>query len=261
MQKLFKNLWILSTLFIMMTGITMANDNQSTITNKKILLIVTNHSKYPTRADTTGLWVTELTHFYDVMKEAGFEMDLASPLGGKTPLDERSQGWMYMDKSAKAHLADPAFMDKLNNTIPASQINPSEYFAIYFTGGHGTMWDFRGNPNLKRIAEQIYNQGGYVTSVCHGAAGLLNLTLPDGKPLIAEKKVTGFSDTEESLAGLKNEVPFFLQDQMEALGANYHKALIPFMSYAITDGRLVTGQNPNSGKAVAEALLKAMKEN
>lgn len=228
---------------------------------KKILVIVTNHSKYRTRTDTTGLWVTELTHFYDVMKEAGFQMDFVSPLGGVTPLDERSQGWMYLDKEAKAHLADPSFMQKLNNTKAAATVNPPEYFAIYFTGGHGTMWDFKGNPDLKKISEEIYNNGGYVTSVCHGAAGLLNLTLPDGKPLIAGRKVTGFSNIEESLAGLKGEVPFFLQDEMEALGADYHKALIPFTSYAIADGRLVTGQNPSSGRAVAKALLKAMMEN
>ena len=227
----------------------------------KILIIVTNHSKYPHRTDSTGLWVTELTHFYDVMKAAGFEMDFASPLGGSTPLDERSQGWMYMDKSAKAHLQDSTFMAKLKNTKAAADINPAEYIAIYFTGGHGTMWDFRGNSALKNVAEQIYAQGGYVTSVCHGAAGLLNLTRPDGKPLIAGKKITGFSNTEEKLAGLKNEVPFFLQDELSALGADYHKALFPFSAYAIADGRLVTGQNPNSGKAVAHTLLKAMKDN
>ncbi|HYX37894.1 MAG TPA: type 1 glutamine amidotransferase domain-containing protein [Oligoflexus sp.] len=227
----------------------------------KILVIVTNHSLYPNRTDTTGLWVTELTHFYDIMNEAGFEMDFASPLGGKTPLDERSQSWMYMDAAAKGHLKDRYFMDKINNTKSASEVNSAEYFAIYFTGGHGTMWDFRTSPDLKKVAEQIYNQGGYVTSVCHGAAGLLSLTRPDGKPLIAGKKVTGFSNTEEWLAGLKNEVPFLLQDELKTLGAKYQKSFFPFSSYAVVDGRLVTGQNPNSGKAVAQALLNAVKGN
>lgn len=229
--------------------------------SKKILVVVTNHSKYPSRSDTTGLWVTELTHFYDVMVDAGFTMDFASPLGGKTPLDERSLGWLFMDKSAKAHLRDASFMDRLDDTTPAAEVNPSDYVAIYFTGGHGTMWDFRNNPELKRVAEQIYEHGGYVTSVCHGAAALLNLTRSDGKPLIAGKKVTGFSNTEESLAGLNDQVPFFLQTEMTALGADYQKALLPFTSYAVVDGRLVTGQNPYSGKEVARALLKAMSEN
>lgn len=226
----------------------------------KVLIIVTNHSKYPSRTDTTGLWVTELTHFYDIVKEAGFEMDFASPQGGTTPLDERSLGWLYMDKSAKAHLNDSSFMEKLNNTKAAADVNPSEYIAIYFTGGHGTMWDFRDHPALKKVAEQIYSQGGYVTSVCHGAAGLLSLTLPDGKPLIAGKKLTGFSNTEERLAGLRNEVPFFLEDELVALGADYQKALLPFTSYTVVDDRLVTGQNFNSSKTVAKALLNAIKE-
>lgn len=228
--------------------------------SKKILVVVTNHSKYPSRSDTTGLWVTELTHFYDIMADAGFEMDFASPSGGKTPLDERSLGWLYMDKSAKAHLRDSSFMSRLNDTMSAAEVNPADYIAVYFTGGHGTMWDFRGNPELKRIAERIYEQGGYVASVCHGAAALLNLIGPDGKPLIAGRKVTGFSNTEESLAGLNDQVPFFLQTEMAALGADYQKALLPFTSYAVTDGHLVTGQNPYSGKVVARALLKAMAE-
>lgn len=264
MRKGFIKLLALSTLLIAVACQTTPKGNDMSLESyksKKILVIVTNHSKYPTRTDTTGLRVTELTHFYDVMNESGFQMDFASPEGGKTPLDERSQGWMYLDKSAKEHIADAAFMDKLNKTIPASKVNPSDYFAIYFTGGHGTMWDFKGNPDSKKAAEGIYNDGGYVASVCHGAVGLLNLTTPDGKPLIAGKRMTGFSNTEESLAGLKKEVPFFLQDELEKLGANYQKALLPFTSYAVADGRLVTGQNPSSGRAVTEALLKAMKEN
>lgn len=230
-------------------------------TKRKVLIVVTNHSQYPTRTDSTGLWLTELTHFYDIIKEAGYEIDLASPQGGKTPLDERSLGWMYMDKSAKEHLKNSSFTDKLNSTQAISSVNPDDYLAIYFAGGHGTMWDFKDNDSLKKVAEKIYNNNGYVTSVCHGAAALLNLRLPDGRALIAGKKVTGFSNTEESLAGLKNEVPFFLESELKKLGANYHKSLLPFIPYAITDGHLITGQNPNSAKEVANALLTALKKN
>ncbi|MFT3695907.1 MAG: type 1 glutamine amidotransferase domain-containing protein [Kofleriaceae bacterium] len=225
---------------------------------KKILIVVTNHADYPTRHDKTGLWVTELTHFYDVMDRAGFQMDIASPLGGKTPLDERSRSWIYMDKAAKAHLSDAAFVAKLESTIRVADVNPADYVAIYFTGGHGTMWDFRDNAELAKVAERIYNDGGYVTSVCHGAAGLLNLRLPDGTPLISGRRVTGFSNTEEWLAGTTDQVPFFLQNELAARGSEYMKAVMPFTSYAITDGRLVTGQNPFSGKAVAIALIRAM---
>jgi putative intracellular protease/amidase len=225
---------------------------------KRILIVVTNHADYPTRRDKTGLWVTELTHFYDVMHAAGFEMDIASPHGGKAPLDERSLGWLYLDKAAKAHLADAAFRTRLDNTLAIADVKPEAYVAIYFTGGHGTMWDFRGNPELERVAEAIYNHGGYVTSVCHGAAALLDLRLPDGKPLIAGRRITGFSNTEERFSGMRSQVPFFLQDELAKLGGEYHKAMLPFTSYAITDGRLVTGQNPYSGKAVATALRDAL---
>nr|WP_158118422.1 type 1 glutamine amidotransferase domain-containing protein [Vibrio cidicii] len=230
-------------------------NNQQT---KKVLIIVTNHEDYPSREDKTGLWLTELTHFYDLIIEAGLDADIASPLGGKTPLDERSLGWLYMDKSAKSHLSEPNFKALLANTLDARKLTADDYLAIYFAGGHGTMWDFRNNKDLKRLAEGIYNQGGYITSVCHGAAALLNLESSEGTPLIAGRHITGFSNTEEWLAGLTGEVPFSLEDELIALGANYDKRFIPFTSYAIADGRLITGQNPNSGKAVARELLRKL---
>lgn len=225
---------------------------------KKVLIMVTNHQDYPSREDKTGLWLTELTHFYDLVTEAGLDVDIASPLGGKTPLDERSLGWLYMDKSAKRHLNEPDFKAMLTNTLDARKLNADDYLAVYFAGGHGTMWDFRNNQDLKRLAEGIYNQGGYITSVCHGAAALLNIESLEGTPLVAGRHITGFSNTEEWLAGLTDEVPFSLEDELKALGASYHKKVLPFLSYAIADGRLITGQNPNSGKAVASELIKKL---
>lgn len=197
-----------------------ANDNSSSksISNPslsgskgKILVVMTNHDKYPSRKDTTGLWVTELTHFYDVAHKAGYQMDFISPKGGAVPLDERSQKWIYMDKQAHAYLADPAFMSRLNNTLQPSEVKASDYKAIYFTGGHGVMWDFPNNPELTALAEQIYRQGGVVSAVCHGVAGILSLKDEQGKALIANRKVTGFSNREESLSGMKNKYPFSLK--------------------------------------------------
>lgn len=121
------------------------------------------------------------------------------------------------------------------------------------------MWDFRGNAELKRISESIYQNGGVVSSVCHGAAGLLDLQSEDGTPLIANRKVTGFSNFEELLSGVKSQVPFYLQSEMQADGAQYSKALLPFTSYVVIDGRIVTGQNPNSSREVALAVLSTMK--
>ena len=226
---------------------------------KRVLVVVTNHSDYPSRKDKTGLWLTELTHFWDVLQEAGITMDIASPAGGRSPLDERSLSSFYLDDAASAHMRDPAFMERLQQTLRVADLDPSSYSAIYFTGGHGTMWDFRDAPELKRLAEAIYNQGGIVSAVCHGNAALVQLRSTDGQPLIAGRRVTGFSNFEERLAGVRDQVPFLLQDALEAAGAKYEKAWIPFTSFAVTDGRLVTGQNPQSGKAVGQQVLTLLR--
>jgi putative intracellular protease/amidase len=224
----------------------------------KILVVMTNHSAYPTRSDTTGLWLTELTHFYDVALAAGYKMDFVSPLGGEVPLDERSLKSIYLDKSARNHLADPAFMHLLKTTLSPSAINPSQYKAIYYTGGHGTMWDFPSNKSLQNISEQIYRQGGVVSAVCHGIGGLLPLQDENGKSLIANRTVTGFANIEETLSGIKSQVPFSLQNGLIERGAKYKQAFVPFTSYVVSDDRIITGQNPQSSKEIAEAVVKRL---
>lgn len=226
----------------------------------KVLIVVTNHTKFPSRDDKTGLWLTELTHFYTPMKEAGLEVDIASPSGGVVPLDERSLSWLYTDREADAYLADSAFMALLKSSKPAASVDPAEYVAVYFAGGHGAMWDFRGNAHLKRIAETIYRRGGIVSSVCHGAAALIDLQTEDGLPLIRGRKITGFSNAEEKVTGLESQVPYSLQDALQTQGALYDKAWVPFKSFALIDGRIVTGQNPWSAKAVAAAVLQVLRE-
>lgn len=264
---MFKNRYALQGLLALFTLMLSMNSTQAIETTPvtsqsaavgKILVVMTNHSAYPTRQDKTGLWFTELTEFYDVMQAAGLQMDFTSPEGGEIPLDERSMKPIYLNAEARKHLADPAFMARLKATLPARSIDPAQYQAIYYTGGHGTMWDFPGNKDLKKISEQIYRQGGMVTAVCHGVAGLLPLQDDQGQPLITGRTVTGFSNTEEVLAGIKSQVPFLLQDELSKRGAHYKKALIPFTSYAVTDDRIITGQNPQSGGEVAKALLKRL---
>ncbi|GAA5630136.1 protein/nucleic acid deglycase HchA [Acinetobacter calcoaceticus] len=224
----------------------------------KILVVMTNHAAYPSRSDHTGLWLTELTHFYDIAQAAGYDMDFVSPQGGAVPLDERSLKPIYLDKSAKAHLADPKFMQRLNNTLAPNAIDPSRYKAIYYTGGHGTMWDFPKNEGLKKISEQIYQQGGVVFAVCHGVGGLLSLQDDQGKALIAGRTVTGFANIEETLSGIKSQVPFSLQDGLVQRGAHYKRAWVPFTSYVVVDDRIITGQNPQSSKEIAEAVVKRL---
>ncbi len=226
----------------------------------KVLIVVTNHAQFPSRDDKTGLWLTELTHFYTPMKQAGVDVDIASPDGGAVPLDERSLGWLYTDQEARAYMADPVFMAALKSSKALSSIDPAGYSAVYFAGGHGAMWDFRGNAQVRRIAEAVYQQGGVVSSVCHGAAALVDLRAADGQPLIRGRKITGFSNTEETLSGLQSQVPYLLQDALQMRGALYGKSWVPFKSFVLVDGRIVTGQNPWSTKAVATAVLQVLRD-
>ena len=163
-----------------------------------------------------------------------------------TPLD-----WEYYQNSS--------FMSRLGNTLAADSINPDDYNVIYFTGGHGVIWDFPDNEKLQSIAMSIYNQDGIVSSVCHGAAGILNLKTSDGKYLIDGKKVTGFSNSEEKEVQLDHLVPYLTEDELVKRGASYEKSANNWESFAVADGRLITGQNPASGKAVAQKVIETLK--
>lgn len=259
-MSIFKQLALLAISLLMMKTAIAEPTPDVPLSTGKVLVVMTNHDRYPARSDRTGLWLTELTHVYDGLVGAGYAVDFVSPDGGAVPLDQRSLGWLYMDAAAKAHLHDPGFMALLQSTKAAADVDPMAYRAIFYTGGHGTMWDFRGSKELKRIAEGVYRHGGIVSSVCHGAAGLLDLKADNGRPLIEGRRVTGFSNLEETLSGVKDQVPYMLQSEMEAKGARYEKSLIPFGSFVLTDGRIITGQNPGSSKAVAQALLAALQD-
>ncbi|KAB1663603.1 type 1 glutamine amidotransferase domain-containing protein [Pseudoclavibacter sp. CFCC 13611] len=218
----------------------------------RILLVVTNVDHYDADpSHQTGLWLSELTHAYDIFAERGFEQTIVSPAGGKSPLEPRSLKFPNHDKSAKAWHDDPARMALLENTASPEQIDSADYDAIYFTGGHAVMFDFPGSEGLQRITREIFERGGVVGAVCHGYCGLLDTTLSDGSYLVAGRNITGFSWREEVLARVDKLVPYNVEERMKERGANYSKALLPFVSNAVVDGRLVTGQNPGSAKETA----------
>ncbi len=218
----------------------------------RILLVVTNVDHYDADpSHPTGLWLSELTHAYDIFAERGFEQTIVSPTGGKSPLEPRSLKFPNYDKSAKAWHDDPARMALLENTASPDQIDSADYDAIYFTGGHAVMFDFPGSEGLQRITREIFERGGVVGAVCHGYCGLLDTTLSDGSYLVAGRNITGFSWREEVLARVDKLVPYNVEERMKERGANYSKALVPFVSNAVVDGRLVTGQNPGSAKETA----------
>lgn len=220
----------------------------------KILHVVTNVAHYDDPSHPTGLWLSELAHAWEVFEDRGFEQAIVSPQGGRSPLEPRSLKFPTYDKVAKAWHRDPERMALLQTTLAPDQVDPAEYDAIYFTGGHAVMYDFPDSEGLQRITREMWQQGKIVSSVCHGYCGLLNTRLSDGSLLVAGKHVTGFAWQEEVLARVDKLVPYNAEDEMKKRGALYEKAKLPFVSYAVTDGRLVTGQNPASAKETAEKV-------
>lgn len=227
--------------------------------SKRILHVVSNVAHYADPADPTGLWLSELTHAYDLFAAKGYVQRIVSPKGGVTPLEPRSLKWPNRDASAKAWLADDAHRALLANTAKPGDIDPADFDAIYFTGGHAVMWDFPDDAGLQRLTRAIYERGGIVASVCHGYCGLLNTTLSDGSLLVAGRRLTGFSWREEILAGVAKKMPYNAEEQMKRRGAHYEKALLPFVPKVVVDGRLVTGQNPQSAKATALRVAELLR--
>lgn len=222
---------------------------------KRILHVVTNVGHYADAEHPTGLWLSELTHAWEVFEEAGFEQVIVSPAGGASPLEPRSLKFPNYDRTAKRWKADPARMALLEATLSPEEVDSSQFDAIYYTGGHAVMYDFPDSEGLQRITREIWERGGVVSSVCHGYCGLLNTTLSDGSLLVAGRKVTGFAWQEEVLARVDKLVPYNAEEEMKRRGARYQKAKLPFVPYALTDGRLVTGQNPGSAKKTARQVV------
>ncbi len=222
---------------------------------KKILIVTTNRDHYLSKDKKTGLWLSELTHFYDVMEKAGYQQDIVSPLGGKIPLDPRSLSSVGLDKSAKKRYEDPVFMELLKNTKSTKDVDWKAYDVVYYTGGHGVMWDFPEDPHIREINKNMYENGKVVAAVCHGYCGLLETKLSNGKYLVDGKKLTGFSWNEEVLAMVSKQMPYNVEKEMKKRGAMYQKHIVPFASKVVVDDNLITGQNPNSAKKTALAVL------
>ena len=225
---------------------------------KRILNVVTNVGHYDDPSHPTGLWLSELTHAYEVFEQHGFEQAIISPKGGTSPLEPRSLRFPNYDKTAKAWRADPARMALLERTASPDQIDSAGFDAIYFTGGHAVMYDFPDSEGLQRITREIFERGGIVASVCHGYCGLLNTKLSDGSYLVSGRRITGFAWREEVLARVDKLVPYNAEEEMRRRGGLYEKGKVPFASYAVVDGNLVTGQNPGPAKETARKVAELL---
>ncbi|HEY1151201.1 MAG TPA: type 1 glutamine amidotransferase domain-containing protein [Pseudoduganella sp.] len=222
--------------------------------SQKVLVVLTTTEKYPNLNRATGVWLGEAVHFVEQVEKAGLQVDYVSAEGGYTPIDPHSLAMAAPIDWEWYHRRD--FMNRLGATLKPSQVKAADYVAIYFVGGHGVMWDFPDNQEFEDLTRAVYESGGYVSAVCHGVVGLLNVRLSDGSLLLSGKRVTGFSNEEERLAQLEQYVPFLTEDELVRRGAHFEKAGAPWEEFAIVDQRVITGQNPASGGAVAKLLLK-----
>ncbi|MGN0194227.1 MAG: type 1 glutamine amidotransferase domain-containing protein [Pseudoramibacter sp.] len=224
---------------------------------KKILIAETNVNEYLEHPERkTGVWLEEITSFYDVVTKAGYEVDFGSPKGGKVSVDPASAD---ADPETLRIYNTPEFRHAaLEDTKKLSDLNPDDYIAIYFGGGHGVIWDFPNDRDLASIAEKIYAAGGYITSVCHGEAGLINLKDENGDYLVKGKKINGFTNEEEALNGTDALLPYSAEDELTKHGAEFVKGKA-YTEFAVEDQRFITGQNPFSSTKVAKLLVEALK--
>ena len=217
-----------------------------------ILMIVTSAGRMPS-GKPTGLWLEEFAVPYDVLREAGHEVLVASPKGGDTPIDAHSAG------EAEKHPEWEQAAKQLQQTHPLEGLRADDFDAVFIPGGHGTMFDFPDNPVLGAVLADFHAQGKPIASVCHGPAAFVGVTRDDGKPLVEGYTLTAFSDAEEKLTGLSDDVPFLLSTRLRELGAEVENGL-PMLSHVRQDRQLITGQNPKSSKDAAELLVKALEQ-
>ncbi|MBW4557215.1 MAG: type 1 glutamine amidotransferase domain-containing protein [Trichormus sp. ATA11-4-KO1] len=229
-----------------------SNLNRSNI----ILIVLTNHDQLGNTGKKTGFYLDEAAHPYSVFTQAGFTVEFVSPKGGEAPIDPES--YKLNDPLNQQFVQNPTIMTKVKNTLSPQQVKPSAYKAIFFAGGHGTMWDFPENQKLAQLTAAIYEQGGVVGAVCHGPAGLVNVKLSDGAYLVAGKTIAAFTNEEEAAVGLTQVMPFLLESKLIERKAKYTKAP-NFQAHVVVSDRLVTGQNPASAIGVAQQMVQLLR--
>lgn len=222
-----------------------------------ILMVLTSHDQLGDTGKKTGFWLEEFAAPYYVLKDAGHAITLASPKGGQPPLDPKSDEEDAQTDATRRFKADKDGQAELAATKKLSDMNADDFDAVFYPGGHGPLWDLAEDADSKALIEKTLAADKPVALVCHAPAVLKNVTAPDGSPLVKGRKVTGFTNEEEEAVGLTDVVPFLLEDELKRLGGEYSKGGT-FKPYVVTDGLLITGQNPPSSEPAAEALLKAL---
>ena len=230
------------------------------LTISGILMVTTSADRMTPGTEPTGVWLEELTTPYHAFRDAGAEVTLASIKGGAIPVDQRSVNVDgENDASVERYLKDEALKAEVAGTPVFTSIDPAGYDALFLPGGHGTMFDYPVSDELARLVERFDREGRIVAAVCHGPAGLVSAKKADGTPLVAGRRVAGFTDSEERAVGLDQAVPFLLETRLKELGGK-HEGGPDFAPFALRDGNLVTGQNPASATRTAELVMEALKD-
>jgi len=224
---------------------------------KKILFVLTSHDALGNTGEKTGFWIEEFASPYYLLKDKGFQVDLASPKGGQPPIDPKSSLPDFSTPATERFNQDAETQEVLSKTLVLAEVNQADYDAIFYPGGHGPLWDLAEDKNSIGLIEDFYKNNKPVAAVCHAPAVFRHTKDASGESLVKGKKVTGFSNTEEDAVQLTNVVPFLVENMLQENGGTYSK-VEDWQPHVVTDGLLITGQNPASSEGVAEELLKVL---
>ncbi len=233
------------------------NNKVETSTIKKVLFVLTSHEDLGETGHKTGFWLEEFSDPYYLLTDAGVEITLASPNGGRPPMDPNSDSENFQTEGTKRFKKDTIMQELLSNTVKLETINTDSYDAVYYPSGHGPLWDLANDKNSIALLEAFFKSNKTIAVACHGPAIFKNTKKQDGTPLVKGLKVTGFSNSEETISGLNEVVPFLVEDMLIENGGIYSKGA-DWTPHVVEDGLLITGQNPASAKFVAEKLLEKL---
>jgi putative intracellular protease/amidase len=225
----------------------------------KVLMVITSHDQLGNTGRKTGFWLEELAAPYYVFKDAGVEITLASPKGGRPPLDPKSNEPEFRTALTRRFEKDAAAEAQLDKTLRLDSVKQEDFDTLFYPGGHGPMWDLAEDKNSVKLIESFIAAGKTIAVVCHSTGALRHVRTPDGKMLVQGKEVTGFTNGEEDEVSLTHVVPFLVEDEMMKLGAVFSK-VANWGVHVVSDGQLITGQNPHSSGPAAKILMAALKE-
>lgn len=220
----------------------------------KILMVLTSHDRLGETGQKTGFWLEEFAAPYYVFKDAGADVTLASPLGGQPPLDPKSDAEDAQTEATRRFKADPAAQTDLARTLKLADLSAADFDAVFYPGGHGPLWDLAEDAASIALIEATLAAGKPLAAVCHAPGVLRHPRTSEGAPVVQGRTVTGFSNSEEQAVGLTEVVPFQVEDMLRGNGGQYTRQA-DWQPHVVTDGQLITGQNPASSEPAAKALL------